>query len=179
MGRDLCMPTRFCVDDPELPQAKACHYCLGSRSATSEYVYVRLHGSLYCMSVCMYGKAELFHKPGFLKLKGCENVMVPMAISRSMLAPVRILLCVSLPQLVILVPQLSSPTRLSLSLSSAVVSTLPFFPSCAHLSLPILAIHESRHPLPQSHPFLPFLPSETTLFCLHVWSLLGLDFEIC
>lgn len=117
----------------------------------------------WSMCMCIYKCAcphvregRAVHKPGFLKLKGCENVMVPMAISRSMLAPVRILLCVSLPQLVILVPQLSSPTRLSLSLSSAAVSPLPF-PCCAHLSLPILAIDESMHPLcPILIPFALF-----------------------
>lgn len=45
------------------------------------------------VSVLACWKAGLLNEPDFLKLKGCENVMVPMAISRSTLAPVKISLC--------------------------------------------------------------------------------------
>lgn len=111
-----------------------------------------------CDCACMYGKARLLNKPYFLKLKGCENVMVPMAISRSMLAPVRILLCVSLPLACYISPTTvlsHSSLILSLFLSSAVVSTPPshaeFVFLCPFHTHPLIRIPPSPH----FHSFCP------------------------
>lgn len=132
------------------------------------------------ISVLVHMGRQFCSTQDFLKLKGCENVMVPMVISRSMLAPVRILLCVSLPSACYISPSTCfspSPFPLPLSLMCCCLCSHPVLvclcPSCLHLW------RSSSPPLPHPHSFCPPCPLKqpSSLACVvppgaGLWNLL-------